>query len=60
MKDTLRVLSTYPEIGISTSVGSGVIHWLGVLNPILSFISLAIGISIGLITLYSKFKDLWK
>ena len=36
MKDTLRVLSTYPEIGISTSVGSGVIHWLGVLNPILS------------------------
>ena len=60
MKDTLRVLSTYPEIGISTSVGSGIIHWLGVLNPILSFISLAIGISIGLITLYSKFKDLWK
>ena len=60
MKDTLRVLSTYPEIGISTSVGSGVIHWLGVLNPILSFISLGIGISIGLITLYSKFKDLWK
>ena len=60
MKDTLRVLSTYPEIGISTSVGSGIIHWLGGLNPIVSFISLAIGISIGLITLYSKFKDLWK
>ena len=43
MKDTLRVLGQYPELGITSSVGSGVIHWLGVLNPILSFISLVIG-----------------
>ena len=56
MKDTLRVLGQYPEIGITSSVGSGVIHWLGVLNPILSFISLIIGISIGLVTLYIKLK----
>ena len=56
MKDTLRVLGQYPELGITSSVGSGVIHWLGVLNPILSFISLIIGISIGLITLYIKIK----
>ena len=41
MKDTLRVLGQYPELGITSSLGSGVIHWLGVLNPILSFISLA-------------------
>jgi hypothetical protein len=56
MSDTLKVLATYPEIGITTSLGSGVIHWLGVLNPILSFISLGIGIMIGLMTLYTKFK----
>ena len=56
MNDTLKVLSAYPEIGISTSLGSGIVHWLGVLNPILSFISLSIGVVIGLMTLYSKFK----
>ncbi len=58
MKDTLNLLASHPEIGITTSVGSGVIHWLGVLNPILSFVSLAIGIAIGLMTLYSKLKDI--
>jgi len=57
MNDTLKVLATHPEIGITTSLGSGFIHWLGVLNPILSFISLAIGISIGIVTLYGKLKD---
>ena len=56
MKDTLRVLGQYPELGITSSLGSGVIHWLGVLNPILSFISLAIGISIGIMTIYTKIK----
>ena len=56
MNDTLKVLSTYPEIGFTTSLGSGMLHWAGVLNPILSFISLGIGITIGLITLYSKLK----
>ena len=56
MKDTLNILVTHPEIGITTSLGSGFVHWLGVLNPILSFVSLAIGIIIGLLTLYSKLK----
>ena len=54
MKDTL---AAYPEIGITTSIGSGIIHYLGVLNPILSFVSLVIGIVIGLVTLYLKIKE---
>tara|TARA_R110001583_G_scaffold12790_1_gene56328 strand:+ start:658 stop:843 length:186 start_codon:yes stop_codon:yes gene_type:complete len=57
MRDTLNTLSTYPEIGITTSMGSGVIHYLGVLNPILSFVSLLIGIIIGLVTLYLKIRE---
>ena len=57
MNDTLKVLVTHPEIGITTSLGSGMIHWLGILNPILSFISLGIGITIGLVTLYGKIKN---
>lgn len=56
MQDTLKILSNYPELGITSSLGSGLIHWLGVLNPILSFISLSIGISIGLMTIYTKIK----
>jgi hypothetical protein len=59
MNDTLKVLVSHPEIGITTSLGSGLVHWMGILNPILSFISLAIGITIGLVTLYGKIKDLF-
>ena len=57
MKDTLNVLTNNPEIGLVTSLGSGLFHWLGVFNPILSFISLTIGIVIVLITLFGKIKD---
>ena len=56
MNDTLKVLSAYPEIGIGTSFLSTAIGILKVLNPILTFISLTIGISIGIITLYAKMK----
>ena len=55
MKDTLKVLSTYPELGIGTSLFSTLIGFLKVLNPILTFISLSIGIVIGVMTLYAKF-----
>ena len=57
MNDTLKVLAAHPEIGLTTSLGSGMVHWLGVLNPILSFISLTIGVIIGFMTLYSKLKE---
>ena len=57
MKDTLRVLGENPEICFLTNLGSGLLHWVGVLNPILSFISLSIGVTIGLMTLYSKLKN---
>ena len=56
MKDTLRVLSTYPELGIGTSFFSTLIGFLKILNPILTSISLGIGIIIGLMTLYAKMK----
>ena len=56
MKDTLRVLSAYPEIGIGTSFLSTAIGFIKVLNPILTFISLSIGVIVGLMTLYAKIK----
>ena len=57
MKDTLKVLASNPEIGIGTSFLSTLIGVLKVLNPILTFVSLAIGIVIGSMTLYAKIKD---
>ncbi len=56
MNDTLKVLSAYPEIGIGTSIFSTVIGFLKVLNPILTFVSLLIGITVGIMTLYAKIK----
>ena len=56
MKDTLKILSTYPEIGVGTSFFSTLIGFLKILNPILTFISLSIGVTIGLMTLYAKIK----
>jgi len=56
MKDTLKVLSTYPEIGISTSFFSTLIGILDVLNPILTFISLSFAIILAIMTFYAKIK----
>ena len=51
-------LSKYPEIGIGSTVGTSVIHWLGVVNPMLSMVSLLIGITVGLTTLYLQVRKL--
>ena len=59
MKDTLKTLSEQPEIGIGTSLGSGLIYWMDILNPILSFCTLSVGLLIGLVTLAIKIKE-WK
>ena len=56
MRDTLRVLSAHPEIGMGTSFFSTLIGFLKVLNPILTFVSLSIGIIVGLMTLYAKIR----
>ena len=56
MSDTLKVLSNYPGLGIGTSFFSTLIGFLKVLNPILTFLSLSIGIIIGLMTLYARIK----
>jgi len=59
VKDTLKILSEQPEIGIGTSVGSGLIYWMDILNPILSFCTLSVGLCIGLVTLAIKVRE-WR
>ena len=57
MKDTHKYLSENPVVGISSSVGTSFLHILEVVNPLLSFIAMTIGIITGLITLSLKFKE---
>tara|TARA_E500000331_G_C17238731_1_gene706057 strand:- start:824 stop:1009 length:186 start_codon:yes stop_codon:yes gene_type:complete len=59
MEEFIETLSKQPEIGIVSSLGSGTLYWTGVLNPILSFLTLFVGLIIGLITLAIKIKE-WK
>jgi len=54
MKDTLRILANYPEIGISWTCLSTIISYANLFNPILTFISLSIAIIIGVMTFFGK------
>ena len=56
MKDTLRVLANYPEIGISWTCLYTIISYANLFNPILTFTSLSIAIIIGIMTIYGKLK----
>jgi len=53
-------LSKYPEIGIGSTVGTSAVHYLGVMNPLLSTVSLVIGIAVGLTTLYLQVRKIKK
>lgn len=59
MNELVTTLSEQPEIGIVSSIGSGTLYWTGILNPILSFLTLLVGLIIGLITLAIKVKE-WR
>ena len=54
----IDTLSKYPEIGIGSTVGTSMVHWLGLINPILSTISLTVGIAVGVVTLALQIKKL--
>ena len=51
-------LTKYPEIGIGSTIGTSAVHWLGIINPVLSAISLIVGISVGIVTLYLQVQKL--
>ena len=53
-------LSKYPEIGIGSTVGTSIVHWTGIVNPVLSMVSLLIGITVGLTTLYLQVRKIKK
>ena len=56
----IDTLSKYPEIGITSTVGTSVVHWLGIINPVLSTLSLMVGISVVVVTLYLQIQKVRK
>lgn len=60
MNAIIDTLGNKPQLGIGSTIGSSIIHWSGVLNPILSFISLCLGIAVGIVTLVIQIKKLGK
>ena len=56
----IDTLSKYPEIGIGSTVGTSIVHWTGIVNPVLSMVSLLIGITVGLTTLYLQIQKVRK
>ena len=54
----LDTLANRPLIGAGISGGSGFISYLEILNPVLSFTSLVIGVCVGLVTLYLQIRKL--
>ena len=57
IKDTLNAITDSTLAGIGTTVGVSFIQYFELINPILSFLSLTIGIVIGGMTLFKKIKQ---
>jgi len=59
LNDTLKTLNEQPEIGIASTIGSSSLYWMDILNPVLSFLTLFVGLMIGLVTLAIKIRE-WR
>ena len=60
MKDTLEYLGNNPQVGISSSIGGSMLHWLEIVNPLISFLGMLVGLAVGIVTLTIKIKELLK
>ena len=53
------ILRSHPQIGMASSFGSAFLGWVDIMTPVATFVSICIGIGIGLITLALKYKE-WR
>ena len=63
MKDTLNIvtmeLQKNPAIGLGGGVSAGLLYWIELVSPILSFFGACLGVGIAAITLHLKLIE-WK
>tara|TARA_Y100000310_G_C20421393_1_gene686846 strand:- start:573 stop:761 length:189 start_codon:yes stop_codon:yes gene_type:complete len=51
-------LSAHPLFGAGTSIGGSVMQWMEYINPLIRTTGLFVGLTIGIITLIIKIKEL--
>ena len=67
MKDSLgistthfpEVLQKHPGIGIGGGASAGILYWIELAGPILSFVGVCLGVGVAAITLHLKIME-WK
>ena len=52
----LDTLANKPLVGATVSGGTGFVSYLDVLNPVMTFASLCIGVCVGLVTLWLQIR----
>ena len=55
----LDTLKNHPQIGMASSFGSAFLGWINIMTPLATFISICIGIAIGIVTLGLKVRQ-WR
>ena len=59
MKDSIKhFLASHPMVGAGTSIGGSVMQWMEYINPLIRTTGLFVGLTIGIITLIIKIKEL--
>ena len=54
----LDTLESNPKIGLISTFGTVLVSWLDVLTPVASFISICVGILVGMVTLVLQWRKL--
>ena len=54
----LDTLESNPKIGIISTFGTVIVNWLDILTPVASFISICVGILVGMVTLVLQWRKL--
>tara|TARA_Y100001938_G_C7930308_1_gene349004 strand:+ start:270 stop:455 length:186 start_codon:yes stop_codon:yes gene_type:complete len=59
MIDTLQnTILARSEVGMGATIGSAIVNYTQILNPVLSTLTLLIGIAVGLCTLIIKWREI--
>ena len=56
MRDTLITVVEKPLVGITSSLGGAMINYFEMLSPYLNFVSVCVGLVVGLLTLKKLIK----
>tara|TARA_R110000764_G_scaffold101786_3_gene187092 strand:+ start:550 stop:777 length:228 start_codon:yes stop_codon:yes gene_type:complete len=59
LAQTPSVLQKHPAVGGLGGVGGGILYWIEIAGPVLSFVGVVLGVGVAAITLHLKMME-WK